>query len=154
MPLKIPSEVRASVIRDWLNGKPRDTVARDNVVSSGAVSNMVNNWREATAYDADALRELGIMFRKLGITAPQSAIGFRLASILKDLGVDEENFRDFVSHIYSQCNDIGLKPECIAYNTKQILDLSGPIPISEIPNYIQEKTNRRRTLEDIKKLET
>jgi DNA-binding transcriptional MerR regulator len=148
MPLKIPSEVRASVIRDWLNGKPRDTIAHDNVVSAGAVSNMVNNWRDALAvYDADALRELGIMFRKLAITAPQSAIGFRLASILKDLGVDEENFGDFVSQIYSQCKDIGLKPEYIAYNTKQYTQ------ISEISNYIQEKTNERRKLEeDIEKL--
>jgi len=56
MPLKVPSEVRALVIRDWLSGKPRDTIAHDNVVSFGAVS------------DGDALRELGIMFRKLGIT--------------------------------------------------------------------------------------
>jgi DNA-binding transcriptional MerR regulator len=154
MPLKIPSEVRASVIRDWLNGKPRDTIAHDNLVSSGAVSNMVNKWRDAlTVYDADALRELGIMFRKLGITAPECAIGFRLASILKDLGVDEDKFGDFVSQIYNQCIDIGLKPEYIAYNTKQILDLSGSIPISEIPNYIQEKTNERQKLEeDIKKL--
>lgn len=63
MPLEIPSEVRASVIRDWLSGKPRDTIARDNVISAGAVSNMVSNWREATAYDADALRELGQKIR-------------------------------------------------------------------------------------------
>jgi hypothetical protein len=49
--------------------------------------------------------------------------------------------------------DIGVKPEYIASNTKQILDLSGSIPISEIPNYIQEKTNERQKLEeDIKKL--
>jgi hypothetical protein len=100
MPLKIPSEVRASVIRDWLNGKPRDTIAHDNLVSSGAVSNRKG---DLTVYDADALRELGIMFRKSGITAPQCAIGFRLASILNDLGVDQEKFGDFVSQIYNQC---------------------------------------------------
>jgi len=96
MPLKVPSEVRALVIRDWLSGKPRDTIAHDNVVSFGAVSNIVNEWRHALdVSDGDALRELGIMFRKLGITAPQCAIGFRLANILRDLGVDEENFETF-----------------------------------------------------------
>jgi DNA-binding transcriptional MerR regulator len=155
MPLKIPSEVRTSVIRDWLSGKPRDTIAHDNGVSSGAVSNIVKEWRDALAVsDAGALRELGIMLRKLGITAPQCAIGFRLANILKDLGVDEENFGNFVSQIYNQCTHIGLKPEYIANNIKQILDLSGSVPISEIPNYIQEKTNERQKLEeDIKKLE-
>jgi hypothetical protein len=34
MPQKIPREVRASVIRDWLSGKPRDTIAHDNMVSA------------------------------------------------------------------------------------------------------------------------
>jgi DNA-binding transcriptional MerR regulator len=154
MPLKVPSEVRASVIRDWLSGKPRDTIARDNVVSAGAVSNIVREWRDALAVsDADALRELGIMFRKLGITAQECAIGFRLAKILKDLGTDEENFGDFVSQVYNECTRIGLKPEYIASNINQILVLSGSIPLSEIPYYIQEKTDERRKLEeDIKKL--
>jgi len=80
MPLRIPSEVRACVIRDWLSGKPRDKIARDNLVSAGAVSDMVSKWMaDLSINDADALRELGIMFRKSGVTAPQSAIGFRLA---------------------------------------------------------------------------
>jgi hypothetical protein len=139
MPLKIPSEVRVSVIGDWLSGKPRDKIAHDNLVSAGAVSDIVSKWKgDLSVYDADALRELGIMFQKLGITAPQSAIGFKLASILKDLGVDEEKFGDFVSQIYNQCKDSGLKPEHIANNVKQILDLSRSVRVSEIPNYIQE----------------
>jgi hypothetical protein len=156
MPQKIPREVRASVIRDWLSGKPRDTIAHDNMVSAGAVTYIINEFRNHLAVsDADALRELGIMFSKLGITAPQCATGFRLASILKDLGVDEDNFGNFVSQIYNQCKDIGLQPECIAYNTKQILDLSGSVSLSQIPDYIQEKTKEKRKLEeDIEKLKT
>ena len=31
-------EVRDSVIRDWLSGKPRDTIAHDNMISTGAVT--------------------------------------------------------------------------------------------------------------------
>jgi hypothetical protein len=64
MPLKIPSEVRASVIRDWLSGKPRDTIAHDNMVSAGAVSNIVNNWRDGlTVSDVDALRDYVVEIR-------------------------------------------------------------------------------------------
>jgi hypothetical protein len=155
MPLKVPREVRAALIRDWLSGKPRDTIAHDNIVSSGAVSNIISEWKEALAVsDADALREIGIMFRKSAIAAPECAVGFRLASVLKDLGVDEDKFGDFVSQTYNQCMEVGLKPEYIASNTKQILDLSGSMPVSEIPNYIQEATNQKQKLEeDIKKLE-
>jgi hypothetical protein len=119
------------VIGDWLSGKPRDTIARDNKVSAGAVTYIINELRNTLSV-ADALRELGIMFKKLGITPPQNDIGFRLAGILKDLGVDDDEFGDFVSQIYNQCKDIDLKPEYIAYNVKQILDLSGSMQISDI----------------------
>ncbi len=95
----------------------------------------------------DALRELGIMLRKSRISASQCALGFRLASIMKDLGVDEDAFRLFISEIYNHSKNIGLQPEYIAYNTKQILDLAGSIPLSQIPSYIQEKTNEKRKLE-------
>jgi phosphoglycolate phosphatase-like HAD superfamily hydrolase len=154
MPLKIPGDVRTAVIRDWLNGKPRDTIAHENPLSAGAVSNIINEWRNSLTYpDADALRELGIILRKSGITAYNCATGFRLASILKVLGVSEETFRNFVSEIYNRCKDIGLQPEFIAYNAKQILDLSESIPISQIPDYILEKTNEKQKLEEtIKKL--
>ena len=149
MPLRIPGDVRAAVIRDWLNGKPRDSIARDNSLSPGSVSNIVNEWRnELTHPVADALRELGIILRKSRITASQCALGFRLASIMEDLGVDEDGFRLFISEIYNHSKNIGLQPEYIAYNTKQILDLTGSIPLSQIPNYIQEKANEKRKLEE------
>jgi len=149
MPLRIPGDVRSAVIRDWLNGKARDTIARDNSLSPGSVSNIINEWRnELTHPVVDALRELGIMLRKSRISASQCAFGFRLASIMKDLGVDEDAFRLFISEIYNHSKNIGLQPEYIAYNTKQILDLAGSIPLSQIPSYIQEKTNEKRKLEE------
>ena len=149
MPLRIPGDVRAAVIRDWLNGKPRDTIARDNSLSAGSVTNIINDWRNDLTHPvADALRELGIMLRKSRITASQCALGFRLASIMTDLGVNEDAFRVFISEIYNHCKNIGLQPEFIAYNTKQILDLSGSIPLSQVPDYIQEKTNEKRKLEE------
>ncbi|MFZ0513952.1 MAG: hypothetical protein WAM14_20260 [Candidatus Nitrosopolaris sp.] len=99
-------------------------------MSASAVSNIINEWRNALTYPiADALREVGIMLRKSRITASQCALGFRLASIMKDLGVDEDTFGVFIFEIYNHCKNIGLQPEYIAYNTKQILDLSGSIPL-------------------------
>src|ERR1700747_2896768 len=149
MPLKIPGDVRTATIQEWLNGKSRATIAYENSLSAGAVSNIVKDWRNALTHPtADALRDLAIMLRKSGITASQCAIGFRLGSIMKDLGIDEETFSLFISEIFNHCKDIGLRPEHIAYNTKQILDLSGSIPLSQIPDYIQEKTIEKRKLEE------
>jgi hypothetical protein len=70
------------------------------------------------------------------------------------MGVDEDNFGHFISEVYNKCKDIGLQSEFIANNIKQILDLAGATPLSEIPEYIQKKTSEKQKLEeDIKKLE-
>ncbi|MGC1930588.1 MAG: hypothetical protein WA667_16590 [Candidatus Nitrosopolaris sp.] len=152
--MKISQDLRAAVLEDWLNGKPRDIISRDNSLSTGSVSSIVSEWRNALTYPiADALRELGIMLRKSRITASQCASGFRLASIMKEMDVDEDNFGLFISEVYNKCKNIGLQPEYITSNTKQLLDLAGSIPLSQIPDYIQEKTSEKRKLdENIEKL--
>jgi hypothetical protein len=79
VPLKIPEDVKAAVRRDWLNGKPRDTIARDNSLSTGSVSSIISELRnDLTRTDADALRELRIMLTKSGISASECALGFNL----------------------------------------------------------------------------
>jgi hypothetical protein len=51
----------------------------DNGLSAGSVTNIVNDWRAEMGFPtADALRELGITLRRLGITPPQCALGFRI----------------------------------------------------------------------------
>jgi hypothetical protein len=154
MPVRIPNDIRDAVIRDWLNGKVRDTISRDHSLSAGAVTNIVNEWKNALSFPvADALRILGTILRKSGITASQCASGFRLASIVKELGVDEEAFRFFISDTYDHSKNIGLQPDKIAAIAKQILDLAESIPLSAIPDYIQEKTVEKRKLqEEITKL--
>jgi hypothetical protein len=155
MPLKIPQDVRDAVVRDWLKGKPRDIIARDNSLSTGSVSSLISEWRNAlTLPVAEDLRGLGIMLRKSMITASECALGFRLATIIKEMGVDDDSFSHFISEVYNKSKNIGLQPEYIANNIKQILDLAGTIPLSEIPEYIQKKTSEKKNLEeDIKKLE-
>jgi hypothetical protein len=126
MPLKISQDARAAVVGDWLNGKPRDTIARDNSLSAGSVSSIISEWRDAlTLPVANDLRELGIMLRKSRITASECALGFRLASIIKKIGIDEDSFSHFISEVYNKCNDMGIQPEYIANNIKQIFELAG-----------------------------
>ncbi|HYA82859.1 MAG TPA: hypothetical protein VEH06_05335 [Candidatus Bathyarchaeia archaeon] len=54
--------------------------------------------------DANALREFGIMLRKSGVTASQCAVGFRLANIMKELGVNQDDFGHFISETHNQCS--------------------------------------------------
>jgi hypothetical protein len=88
MPSKLPDNLKSLVIQQWLAGIQRDKIAVDNGLSAGAVTNTVNEWRSALGfYAADALRDLGVTLKRIGITPAQCAIGFRVAMMLNRLGV-------------------------------------------------------------------
>ena len=56
MPLRIPHDTKAYVIRNWLTGEPRDKIASDSELAAGTVSNIIGNWRHKLGYStADAL---------------------------------------------------------------------------------------------------
>ncbi|MGC2682128.1 MAG: hypothetical protein WA323_09690 [Candidatus Nitrosopolaris sp.] len=74
------------------NGEQRDKIAVDNGLSAGSVTNIVNRWRAALGFPtADALRELAVTLRKVGITAAQCALGFRNATLMLRIGVKEDS---------------------------------------------------------------
>ena len=47
MPYRLPDNVKTPVIQQWLAGHTRDKIANDCGISTGAVSNMVNEWKMA-----------------------------------------------------------------------------------------------------------
>jgi hypothetical protein len=148
LPAKLPENVKSAVIQQWLQGKTRDFIAYDTGLSAGAVTNIINEWRRALSYPiADELRDLATTFKKIGITATQCALGFRLAMIMTSLGVDEREFESFISQIYNNCKKIDLRPDKIVYYIEQLLKFSKDMPLSEIPDYIRQKTNDKSKLE-------
>jgi hypothetical protein len=155
LPTKLPENIKSAVIQQWLQGKSRDLIAVDNGLSAGAVTNIINEWRRGLSYPlADELRELAITFKKIGITAAQSAVGFRLATLMIKFGVNEEEFGHFISDIYNNSKKLDLQPDKIAYYLDELLKLSKDIPLSQIPDYIKQKTNEKNKLEkDIEDLQ-
>jgi hypothetical protein len=104
VPVRISENVKSAVVQQWLQGKARDLIAADTGLSTGAVTNIINEWRRGLSYPlVDELRELAITFKKIGITATQCALGFRLATIILNIGVHEQEFGSFISQIYDNC---------------------------------------------------
>src|SRR5688572_4095125 len=65
MPFGIGEDVKLGVIYEWLRGSSRDKIAAIYNISTGAVTNIVNEWRNNIgAYIAEDLRELSISFKK------------------------------------------------------------------------------------------
>ena len=121
MPSKLPDNLKSLVIQDWLSGKQRDKIAGDNGLSAGAVTNMVNEWRQALGFSAaDGLRELAVTLKKIGITPAQCALGFRAAMTMNRLGVKEEDFESFMSDVYNRSKNLGLTPESLASDRSKV----------------------------------
>jgi hypothetical protein len=91
MPSRLSDNDKSLVIQEWLNGEQRDKIAGDNGLGAGSVTNIVNEWRAALGSPtADALRDLAVTLRRVGITAAQCALGFRIATLMLRIGVKEE----------------------------------------------------------------
>jgi hypothetical protein len=149
MPSKLPDNYKSLVIQEWLNGEQRDKIAVDNGLGAGSVTNIVNEWRTALGFPtADALRELAVTLRRVGITAAQCALGFRIASLMLKIGVKEDSFESFISDVYNRCKDIGLSPQNIASHLTDLLEFSKTVPLSKISDYVKEKTSEKGNLEE------
>jgi hypothetical protein len=149
LPSKLSDDFKAMVIQGWLAGEQRDKIAVDNGLSAGAVTNIVNEWRQALGFHlADALRDLAVVLKRVGITPAQCALGFRAAMMLNRLGVKEDNFESFMSDVYNRCcNIFGLVPERIAFYITNLLEFSQTVPFSQIPEYIMQKRQEKEKLE-------
>ena len=153
----LPNAMKSLVIQQWLRGIQRDVIALDNGLGAGTVTNTVKEWRRGLGVPtADEFRELATSFRKLGITPAGCALGFRVAMIMKRLGIKEDEFESFILDGYNRCIDLGVAPENIASHLRDLMEFSKSniIPLSKISDYIEQKAEEKKKLEqEIQKLE-
>jgi outer membrane murein-binding lipoprotein Lpp len=146
---QVPTHIKEEVIRKWLSGEQRDKIASDISMGAGTVTNIISEWKEEIGIPtADALRVLATELKRLNINASQCAKGYKLLKIINNLGAQkEEDIEPFLTQIYNLCTSKNIAPEAIVNTSQQILALSDTIPISQIPEYIQQKIKEKQHLE-------
>jgi len=158
MPAKLPDSIKSLVIEQWLIGRPRNDIAAQNGLSTGAVTNIVNEWRQSLGLKAaNELRGFATTLKKIGITASQCALGFRVAMTMSRIGVNEDSIETFALDVYNRCKDIGLSPENISSFIQDLIEFSATnvLPISKISDYLKQKRDEKQNLEqEIKGLDT
>ena len=157
MNYKISDDIRRKIIRLRLEGKSRKDIALLCNVSEGTVSNVLDDWKQKLGeVDADTLRELGSNLKRTGLDAAQCAQGHRIFMILRNMGVNEEAFESFISKLYERCMKVsGLTVDQIGSYLEDLVEFSekddnngNPIKLSEIPQYIEQWKNEKRTLKE------
>jgi hypothetical protein len=154
LPVYIPSDIRLGIVYEWLRGNSRDKIAALYSISTGGVTNIINEWRNNIgAYIAEDLRELSISLKKANITPIQCSTGFRVAKIMERLGITEDQFESFMSDVYNRCQKLELGPDQIEKCLMETIDISKLVFPSQIPNYINTKKieieNLHRQIENI-----
>ena len=140
MPFGIGEDVKLGIIYEWLRGSSRDKIAAIYNISTGGVTNIINEWRNNIgAYIAEDLRELSISLKKANITPIQCSIGFRVAKIMQRLGITEDQFESFMSDVYDRCRTLELGPDQIWKYLTETINISKIVFPSQIPDYISTK---------------
>jgi hypothetical protein len=148
MTFNISENTRQTVIRLWVEGNSIKDIALISRVSEGTVSNIIAEWRQKLRDgDADAIRELGINMKRIGIDAAQCAEGLRVSSTMKKLGVNANQFKSFINEVYEYWQRFGLTPLDIASNLQALINILKEVPFSRIPDHIEEKKNEISRLE-------
>ena len=155
MPVYIPSDIRLGVIYEWLRGNSRDKIAALYNISTGAATNIINEWRNnISAYIAEDLRELSVSLKKANITPVQCSTGFRVAKIIERLGITEDHFESFMSDVYDRCQKLELGPDQIEKYLMETINMTKIVFPSQIPNYLNTKKTEIENLQDkVKNLE-
>ena len=140
MPVHLPSDIKSGVIRYWLNGYSRQEIASKFNISTGAVTNIVNGWRNNLgSLIADDLRELSLSLKKAQMSPLECATGLRIEKMMQKFGINQEQFEFFMTEIYTKCQILEIAPEQIGEYLSETINLSKIVFPSQIPNYINTK---------------
>jgi anion-transporting ArsA/GET3 family ATPase len=155
--IPIPDHIRSAVISSWMSGKSRDKIASEVNISTGSVSNIIEQWQNSIGvFDANNLRELGLALKNAGISPIQCANGLRINNILNQLGIDEDHLFDFLNKLYNESKEQKLSPADLPRLVKVINDFPEINSLNELPKTIKKRQQEKIKLDaDIyyKKLE-
>jgi hypothetical protein len=146
MRLPTPEHIKSGIIDAWMTGKTRDKIASEFNISTGSVSNIIEQWQDRIGvFDATNLRELALALKKAGISPVQCVDGLRTSNITNQLAIDKDHLFDFLKKLYNECKEQRLPPADIARLVKVINDYPEINSLNEIP-----KTIKKRRQEKIK----
>ena len=148
MKIPIHEHIKSAVIDAWLMGKTRDNIALEFNVSTGSVSNIIEQWQNMIGvYDANNLRELGLALKKARLSPVQCADSLRITNLLKQLGIDEQHLNDFLN-LYNVSKEQRLLPDALARMVKVINAYPDINSLNDLPKNINKRRQEKIKLDE------
>lgn len=149
---KTPEIIKDAVIGKWLQGNSRNKSARLVGTSQGNATAIIKEWCQLKGKDVlTQYRDLSLAMAKTGLDPVKCAKGLRVVTLMRNLGVDEDDCEVFLLEVYSSCIARALRPQHIAGILHKVLSLSERLNSpSDIFDYLsklkeQIQSMKRRT---------
>jgi hypothetical protein len=151
---RIPEPIRRKVLREWLEGLPRQQIAKDNQIGEGTVSEIIKTIKEKDSEARiDVLRETAVMLRSEGLNTDTLLESIRLKRLLDEMGLKEEKLEDFARHLDIHCFKRGLTPDTfmnLVANMSSLSDKLG-VPVEDLPERINKSKESPDNIDLIRK---
>jgi hypothetical protein len=147
MPPLTDERTRGNVIREWILGFPRDTIAAENNIGAGTVSSIIANYKVGLdELDFDSIRQLSIEIRKQRLNWSDLASHFRLYNHFIKSGASEEKVESFITNISAGY----VPPERMIELVNQLHEISKKesIPFDQVPAYIEGKLQEKLRIDE------
>jgi len=99
------------VIKQWILGFPRDTIAEHYGIGAGTVSSIIANYKVGLEeLDFDSIRQLAVEARQHGLNLSELASHLRLYNYLIKSGAAEDKVESLTKIVNSQKLVLGMFP--------------------------------------------
>lgn len=124
LPQKIHDIIKDVVVEKWMSGYSRNSIAIECQISTGAVSNIVEEWTHLVGPDlAILLRGLAVTLRKLGMSPAQCASGLRMVNLIGKMGLDVNSIESYLSEIYTHLKELEINPKYVTRYVEGLVSL-------------------------------
>jgi hypothetical protein len=145
MPAAIDRIIKQRVIAQYLQGVSRDTIAADNGIGTGTVSNIIDDWKKGVQdSDYESIRELSVFCKKQGVTLNALASCIRLNNYVQSLGANV-NESTLESLIANMGNYPGRDPAKLIEAAEQISE--SDIPLEKLEDHVNALMAQKETLQ-------
>jgi transposase len=102
MPPLTDEKTRTNVVREWILGFSRDTIAERNGIGMGTVSSIIANYKTGLEeLDFDSIRQLAVEARQHGLKLSELALHARLYNFFVKSGASENAIESFITKVSS-----------------------------------------------------